>query len=276
MDRIVFKSPSVDICSGDGSLMFQHLGGEFGFDYDLYLETRAKTFKHDDFIDIYDCDLNIHPSIRKRPEQIIDFATDWKPELLNKANRLGIYKKLYRHDNNQLPLPFDDEQLQTVFSTALYWTKNNEALLRDIYRMMRPGGCLATTVMTPLLLQTLDRLSPLLSPAAISILDRKRSATMQGSCALSDWENLLKKSGFKIEYIESIFPTENLIDIWNVGFRPISHLLIQMSEELSLQRRAEIKKEWVEIFFELMLPLLLLPNTCALEKAPYLMFIAHK
>ena len=71
---------------------------------------------------------------------------------------------------------------------------------------------------------------------------------MRGSCAVSDWERLLKNAGFKVDYVESVFPTENLIDIWNIGFRPISHLLIQMSEELPVQRRAEIKAEWIEIF----------------------------
>ena len=130
--------------------------------------------------------------------------------------------------------------------------------------------------MTPLLLSTLDRLAPLLSKKAISILDRKRSDTMRGSCAVSDWERLLKNAGFKVDYVESVFPTENLIDIWNIGFRPISHLLIQMSEELPVQRRAEIKAEWIEIFFEIMLPLVSLPNTCPIDRAPYAIFIASK
>ena len=94
MDRITFQSPSLDISAGDGTLMFQHLGGEFGFDYDLYRETQARDFQHNNFIDIYDCDKNISPDIRKAPVQKFDFATDWKPELLKKAGRLNIYEKL--------------------------------------------------------------------------------------------------------------------------------------------------------------------------------------
>lgn len=276
MDRVEFKSPSVDICCGDGSLMFQHLGGEFEFDYDLYRETKARDFKHDQFIDIYDCDREITPPIRRAPDQVIDFATDWKQELLHKASRLGVYKEMVLHDNNILPLPFENEQMETVFSTSLYWTENNEALLSDIHRILRPGGRLATTVMTPLLLNTLDRLQPILSPKAISILDRSRSTTMRGGADAASWERMLKNAGFKVEHMESVFPTENLIDVWNIGLRPVSHLLIQMSDELTDQRRTEIKEEWIEIFYELLLPLVTLPNICPLDKAPYLMIVASK
>lgn len=276
MDRIDFKSPSVDISCGEGSLMFQHLGGEFGSDYDMYRETRARDFKHDQFVDIFDCDREIIPSIRKAPDKTIDFATDWKQELLNKAGRLGVYKDMIFHDNNILPLPFRDEQLETVFSTALYWIENVEDILADIHRILRPGGRLATTAMTPLMLNTLAKLQPILSPKAISILDRSRSTTMSGAADAATWEGMLKRAGFRVEHMESVFPTENLIDIWNIGMRPVSHLLIQMSEEMNLARRAEIKEEWVEIFYELLLPLVSLPNICPLDRAPYLMIIASK
>ncbi len=276
MDRIEFKSPSVDISCGEGSLMFQHLGGEFEFDYDMYRETKARDFKHDQFIDIYDCDREITPPIRRAPDTIIDFGTDWKQELLNKASRLGVYKDMVLHDNNILPLPFENEQLETVFSTSLYWIKNIEGMLADIHRILRPGGRLATTAMTPLMLNTLDKLRPILTPKAISILDRSRSTTMPGGADAATWEGMLKKAGFRVEHMESVFPTENLIDVWNIGMRPVSHLLIQMSEELSDRRRAEIKQEWIEIFYELLLPLVSLPNICPLDKAPYLMIIAEK
>ncbi len=43
-----------------------------------------------------------------------------------------------------------------------------------------------------------------------------------------------------------------------------------------LELLAEIKQEWIEIFYELLLPLVSLPNICPLERAPYLMIIAEK
>jgi hypothetical protein len=66
------------------------------------------------------------------------------------------------------------------------------------------------------------------------------------------------------------------MDIWNIGMRPISHLLIQMSEAMSSEERIKIKKEWVDIFFELFKPLLNLSTQYPLEESPYLLFVLKK
>ena len=92
----------------------------------------------------------------------------------------------------------------------------------------------------------------------------------------ASWEKMLKTAGFRVELVESVFPAEFLMDIWNVGMRPISHLLVQMAEEITPERRLEIKKEWIDIFYELLRPLVLLPNTCPIERSPYLFIVATK
>ena len=84
------------------------------------------------------------------------------------------------------------------------------------------------------------------------------------------------KIGFKIKEIKNAYPNEFILDIWNIGLRPIAHLLIQMSEALSSEKRLEIKKPWVEIFYKLFKSLLSSPETYKFEKSPYLLFVLEK
>lgn len=276
LENVEFKSPSLDLSCGDGSLMFLHFGGEFEDDFDHYLATRADEFSHDKFIDIYDIESNEQPPIRKRPDYVIDHGTDWKDGLLDKARHMGAHANLIRHDNNELPLPFDNESLATVFSNAVYWVDDVEGLMADIHRVLKPEGQIVLQLMTPHFLGTLDRLEGTLSERAINILDRNRRATMPGARTFAEWEAIVKEAGFSDITTETMFPSELLIDIWNVGFRPISHLLIQMANELDPVKRAKIKKEWVNIFHALLLPLVSAPVTCTIERSPYIQIVARK
>ena len=67
-----------------------------------------------------------------------------------------------------------------------------------------------------------------------------------------------------------------IVDFWNIGLRPISHLLIQMADSLSVKERKKIKEEWVDIFFELFKPLFSLKQSYTPENAPYLYFQLKK
>lgn len=276
LEGVVFRSPSLDLSCGDGSLMFVHFGGEFEFEFDDFLNTRAREFKHGKFVDIFDCENDIKAPIKRKPNFIVDYGTDWKDALLSKAHHLGAHKKMICHDNNVMPLPFETDFFQTVFSNAIYWVDDVEAVLKDIHRILKPGGEVILQLMTPHFLGTLDRLESVLSPAAIDILDRNRRATMPNAKTHEEWFRLVENSGFSLNRSETMFPTETLIDIWNVGMRPISHLLIQMTEELSPKRRLEIKSEWVDIFYELLFPLVTGSNTCPIERSPYLLVVAQK
>ena len=92
---IEFNSPSLDICCGDGCLMFQHFGGEFDFSYDIFQGSRARDFKHDKFIDIFDSPDSVEPIIRRNVpwsvvDKKIDVGLDWKQNLLTKAEYHGV------------------------------------------------------------------------------------------------------------------------------------------------------------------------------------------
>lgn len=270
------KSPSLDISCGDGLFMFLHLGGTFDFDFDYFKNTTAKQFHHSTFIDIYDSfDESYTVPILNQPKQKIDYGTDWKQTLVNKSNKLSLFENLVIHDNNKKSFPLPSNHFKLIHSNSIYWIKQPETLLSEIHRMLDDDGIAILEVMTPQHFSTFDKLS-LFSEKAIDILDRKRRDTMPGLKNYSEWKNIIEKQNFKIEQVKNIYPDKFVIDFWNIGLRPISHLLIQMSENLSIDSRTNIKKEWVEIFFELLKPLLYLNTDYPFEQSPYLLFVLKK
>ena len=277
MKDIDFQTPSLDLSCGDGLFMFIHQGGELSESVDYFQSTSANNFKHTSFVDIYDhYDESYEVSFRKKSSIKINYGTDWKKDLLSKAEKLDLYDNLLVHDNNEVPLPFEDNYFQTIYSNSIYWIKNVENLSKDIHRILKPGGTVVLEVTTPYFYQLIDELEETLSPDAIKILDRNRRATSHGLKTFSEWKEVFEKAGFQIEDIRCVYPDKLLLDIWNIGLRPIAHLLIQMSEELSEQKREKIKAEWVKIFYELFRPLLYLKQTYSMENAPYLLFILKK
>ena len=90
------------------------------------------------------------------------------------------------------------------------------------------------------------------------------------------WIDVIKKNNFIIEDIRAAWPNQILTDFWNIGLRPISHLLIEMAKNLNNQHRSKIKKEWVKIFYEILLPLCTKPTPYKPKEASYVTFILRK
>ena len=276
MDDVKFESPSLDLSCGDGMFMFTHLGGTFSENFDYFKSTQADKFSHDSFVDIYDAfDPEYSPEILSRPTTKIDYGTDWKQTLLNKAATLDIYKNLILHDNNR-KLPFEDNFFKTIYSNSIYWVESIDFLISDLYRILRPDGKLILQIMTPYHHQTLEKIEDLFSDEAIEIIDRKRRDSYKGLKNYDEWVKLLTKAGFKIKETRNVYPNEFIMDLWNIGLRPIAHLLIQMSDALSKEKRLEIKQPWIDIFFKLFKPLLYSKESYKIEKSPYLLFILEK
>lgn len=138
--------------------------------------------------------------------------------------------------------------------------------------MLKPGGRAVLEVLSPHILEPLDRFEKVLGPKANTILNRQRRETMPGGHTHDQWCKLFEEAGFNIEASRNTIPNTFLVDMWNVGLRPISHLLIQMVDNLNQDNRRNIKREWVDILMELCLPLMDLPEDIDKEKAPYMMF----
>lgn len=276
LEGLTFDSPSIDISCGDGQFTFVHLGGKFDPSFDNFIGTKAKDFSHSSFVDIHDhFEESYDVKISKQSDYKIDYGTDWKQSLLDKAEKLNLYKNLIVHDNNE-PLPFPDNHFKTIYSNAVYWVEEPTKLLSEIKRILHPDGKAILQLMTPYHLETLDELSSILSEEAISILDRKRRETMPSLKPYSEWKDILTKAGFQINEERNVFPNKMIIDLWNIGFRPIAHLLIQMSDSLTDENRIKIKQEWVDIFYKLFDPLLDLPANYSLENSPYVCFVLKK
>ena len=279
IDDLEFRSPSLDLSCGDGLFTFYHLGGRLDDDFDMFTHTKSEEFTHATYTDIFDSyQKNFNLKIINKPSVQIDYGTDWKQALLDKASKLGLYKNLVLHDNNNTPLPFPDDYFLTIFSDAVYWTKREKIspLLLELHRILHPDGKVALELLTPSHLETLDQIREFLSQEAIDILDRKRRFTMHGRHTYDEYRELIEKSGFKIEEVRNTYPNKILLDIWNIGLRPIQHLLIQMVHSLSIEERRKIKNEWVEIFYELGKPLLTLKETYSIRNQPYPTFILRK
>lgn len=277
IEKYEFESPSLDISCGDGLFMFLHMGGTFEFDFDYFKNTKAGEFNHNSFIDIYDSyNDSYEVPLEKTPKHKIDFGTDWKESLLDKSRKVGIYNKLVLHDNNKKPFPLQDNFFKIIHSNSAYWIKEPEILLSEIHRMLDNDGIALLEVMTPYHFSTFEKISPHLSNKAIEILDRKRRETMPGLKDYNEWKTIFLNQGFEIVEVKNVYPDKYIMDIWNIGLRPISHLLIQMVEKISVEERKKIKKEWVDIFFELFKPLLKLSTDYSFEKSPYLLFVLKK
>lgn len=274
---IPLKSPSLEISCGDGLTMFTHLGGELSINFDVFTTTKAKKFRHDSYLDIFDhYEKSYKVKIIKKPKTKIDFGLDWKEDLLKKSEKLDLYKKLVKYDINKIPLPFKNNSFNTVYSNSIYWVNNVEEVLVEINRIVHPDGKVLLHVLTPEIYNTLKKLEHILTLDAIKILDRKRMKFTPSQFETKKWTKIIKNAGFKIVETRDVFPNTFPIHVWNIGLRPISHILVQMSQKLTENEKKKIKKEWVKIFYELFRPMLKLEKDHSINKSPYLLYILKK
>lgn len=275
---IKIKQKSLDISTGDGTYLFLHAEGKFHLDFDFYTNTNSSKFSHEKFIDIYDTfSSSYKPKIKNKAKFNFDVVTDWKKGLLKKAEKLGCFKETILHDNNKLPLPFEDNEFDFVHSNALYWTNNPIELLKEVRRITNQNSFIVLEYATDKLLSTLFELKPFLDAKAFSILNRKRIEEMKGlKNSYFDIKNQIIKSGLKIEDVRLCWPNKIITNFWNIGLRPVSHLMIEMANDLGKNKRVEIKKKWTKIFTEILTPLSIKPKEFKVQEAPYITFILKK
>lgn len=272
------KGNSIDISTGDGVYAFLHSGGRFNLNFDLFHDTRSNKFSHNKFIDIYDFNSKkYNPIISRRPKKYFTYGTDWKKYLLERAKKLNYFKNLVHHDNNDIPLPFEDQFFDFIHSNSLYWTNNPNKLISDINRIAKRDSYVVLEYSTIGMLSTLYKMKPILDKKSFDILNRKRTDEMKGVKGdVNFWINIIKKNNFVIEDLRAAWPNQILTDFWNIGLRPVSHLLIEMTKKLKKEDRVSIKKEWVKIFYDILFPLCTKPKPFKPKEASYVTFILRK
>ena len=255
MDAVPMGRPAVDLCCGDGVFSFLHAGGRFTPDFDVFTSVDLPAHVTNDFADMFDyVDGDYRPKIIAPAVQRIDCGVDAKNALLTKASRLDLYDRLVLHDNND-PLPFETHTFETVYCNAAYWIERIDEFLSEIARITRPGGTIVLQVkLDDIRRYTLERHCDKLGDRWLNIIGRGRFDTWPSLCDRGTWEERFDRADLAV-LAEVPFVTRTHAHVWDVGLRPIAPLLTRAMNAINPHLRAEIKRDWVELFCELLAPL---------------------
>jgi SAM-dependent methyltransferase len=259
MRSFQFRSPSLDLGCGDGLFSFIRAGGRLDPAFDAFQATTAldQFFSNADVYDAFD--ESVHPQVTRRPEYRIDCAFDHKPNLLKKAAGLGLYQRLQTGDANK-KLPFADASFSSMFSNIVYWLDDPSAAISEIARVLTPSGtaCLMLPNSTlpefsfyhQLFVRTGDR-----RWAFLDKLDRGRfSDNIRQAKSAGEWEAIFRKAGLSVEtHVRHLSKT--VIQIWDVGLRPLFPELVRMSRAMPKDDLQRLKRDWVSTLHEFVAPL---------------------
>jgi len=248
-------APSIDVLCGDGVFTFLHAGGVFHPDFDVFRSVghldrvtrgHADMFDHDDG--------GYAPELIEGPSSSVAVGLDGKPTLLAKAEPLGLYRELIAHDANR-PLPAAEASFQTVYCNAAYWVRAIDAFLAELRRIVTPGGRVILQVkLDSMRRYTLAALEGLLPDTALEIIGRGRHDCWPALADRRTWEVRFRRAGLTIDDCLP-FVTSAHARVWDVGLRPIAPMLVRMANAITPDTRSAIKRDWVELFCELLDPL---------------------
>lgn len=254
LDRVVFHSPSIDVSCGDGIFSFLHMGGGFDPSFDVFQSVAHLDQVRDRHADIFDAvDDSYRPSITMAPRQRIDVGSDCKGTMLAKAAELRFYEKLVEQDNNHRQ-PFESGSFATIYCNSAYWVKNIEFFLAELARILQPDGTIVLHVkLDSMKGYTLTRFESQLGARFLEIIDRGRMECWSSLADRMTWEKRFQRAGLSIASVVP-FVTRTHSHLWDIGLRPIAPQLIKMANNLNSHSRNEIKRDWVDLFCELLAP----------------------
>jgi len=268
MEPHTLAAPALDLGCGDGSLSYLMAGGRFIPSHDVYQFTSGLG-QFSEGADIYDVIPTMRSEVIDRtttPRYRFDVGLDHKVGLLSKAAQLdGFYGQLLQHDAN-VPLPFDEGSFRSVFSNILYWLVDVPDALREVHRILIDGGRFYTFVPDRLFKQMAWVYFRRDKPPGydfLNFIDRGYEALIHHTHNLDTWSSMFAQAGFQVVHHQA-YLARPVMDVWNVGTRPISHLLISMANRLDAEARQAEKAHWVDFFEAFFTPLL----TGAGEPAP--------
>ena len=255
LSQYTLAHPSVDLGCGDGVFSFLHSGGVLDPGFDVFGAVAGLDRVRDEHVDMFDhMSDDYQPSIVSPAPDRIDVGADLKASMLAKARSLDLYGRLVEHDSNN-PLPFDDDTFQTVYCNGAYWVANINGFLSELARITRPAGRVILQVkLDSMRRYTLEAHRDILGDRFLEIIGRGRFETWPSLADKGTWEARFKTAGLSIESATP-FITRTHAHIWDIGLRPIAPMLVKMANAIDPQTRASIKRDWVNLFCDLLEPL---------------------
>lgn len=255
LSSVPLEPPMIDACCGDGLFSFLHAGGVLNEEFDVFADVGSLDdvkAKHADMFDQFT--ESYAPAIESRAAAGIDVGLDAKAALLAKAEKLEFYGRTLRHDCS-LPLPFDDGSFQTTYCNAAYWIAHIDEFLRELARVTRPGGRVILHVkLDSMKRYTLERHREVLGRRLLEIIGRGRVESWPTLADRHTWDARFASAALDV-VSATPFITSTHAHVWDIGLRPIAPMLVKMANALTPRTRASIKREWVELFCELLGPL---------------------
>lgn len=264
------EAPALDLGCGDGVFSFIRAGGTFDEDFDVF-QSIERLDEYFEKADVYDAHTSAYrAAVRGAPAYRFAVGLDHKQNLLKRAGATALYERLVHHDANR-ELPFAPASFQSVFSNIVYWLDDPAHCLREIRRVLAPGGTAAVLLPNRDLrvfsfyqshfLETGDARFKFLE-----LLDRGRfSDNIKHARSLGDWQSMIEAAGLRVEGHVG-YLCRLVVQIWDVGLRPIFPPLVSMANSLAPAKRNEIKLEWVRTLRSFAAPLLDLDRgLCARE-----------
>jgi SAM-dependent methyltransferase len=261
LSEVSLVGPSADFCCGDGIFTFIHAGGVLDPSFDVFCVTKVEVEKNHEQDgsaaqhDMFDCvSAAYDPKVLSQPDFLIDVGMDLKTSLLERAKRLQFYKRSLIHDCNER-LPFENEVLQTIYCNSAYWLREIDPFLREIARVLQPGGKAVLHVKLDAMRQC--NLGEFKSEFGEKFLNLITGDRLDNWVTLSDqatWERRFAQARLTIESKRTLATTTHA-RLWDVGLRPISPMLIRLANSGNARTRVEVKRDWVALMHDLILPL---------------------
>ena len=255
LSAVPMHGPVADLGCGDGVFSFLHAGGVLSPDFDVFGAVAKLDDVHAESADMFDhVDDGYEPEVISGPDFRIDVGTDLKANLLGKAERLGLYDQLTPCDHNAA-LPFGDDAFETVYCNTAYWVEHVDGFLGEASRVTRSGGTVVLQVKLDAIADyTMRQHGGLLGDRWLGLMNRGRIECWPTVCDRSTWESRFAAAGLEIVG-EVPIATRTHAHVWDIGLRPIAPMLIKAMNAIHPHLRAEIKRDWVDLFAELLRPL---------------------
>ena len=224
--------PWLDLGCGDGIHAGLYAGWRFDRKFDAFQS-----------LDLAGADIYNHFNAGQfsvqftRRRQTLAHGMDIKPTAVARAKALGVFTQVHQADATRLPLP--DQSIQMIFSNMLRdLGEPLPAALAECHRVLKPGGRLLLSAMTPAYPENLY-----FAPAAKAAhqrgddeeakillkLDRGRSVFCQRQLSLDQWQPLLRDAGLKLHAAHTI-AGQKVIRLWDTGLRPFTHALLSQRQ----------------------------------------------